>query len=254
MAHIVLLTTDNEVGRVAAGYLAAAFSGQITIVIEKRFSRFALLRRRVRHLGAVVVFGQLCFMAAQQMQKWLSRPRIDAILRQSNLKNQWPVGVEIRRVLSVNDPACIALLQQLNPAVILVVGTRLIQTAVLDAVKVPFVNYHAGITPKYRGAHGAYWAMAEGDSANCGVTVHLVDAGIDTGAVLYQEHLTSAAGDNFTVYAFRQLVIALPLLARAASDAVAGALQPHKVDLPSRLWSHPTLWGYLTTGACKGVW
>jgi folate-dependent phosphoribosylglycinamide formyltransferase PurN len=254
MANIVLLTTDSEIGCVAANYLAASFPGQLTIIIEKRFSRFALLRRRVRRLGAVHVFGQVCFIAVQQIQKLLSRPRIDAALQHAGMRGQWPVDAAIKHVPSVNDPSCVILLQQLDPAVILVVGTRLIQTAVLDAIKVPFINYHAGITPKYRGAHGAYWAMAHDDNANCGITIHLVDAGIDTGAVLYQERISPAPGDNFTLYAFRQLITALPLLTRAANDAVAGALQPHKVDLPSRLWSHPTLWGYLATGLHKGVW
>jgi hypothetical protein len=49
-----------------------------------------------------------------------------------------------------------------------------------------------------------------------------------------------------------KLVAALPLLERAAHDAVAGTLRPQKVDLPSRLWSHPTLWQYVKTGLRRG--
>ena len=50
----------------------------------------------------------------------------------------------------------------------------------------PVLNYHAGITPKYRGMNGGYWALATGDAGNFGATVHLVDAGVDTGGVLHQ--------------------------------------------------------------------
>jgi hypothetical protein len=53
---------------------------------------------------------------------------------------------------------------------------------------------------------------------------------------------------------YLQLVAALPLLERAADDAVAGTLRPQKVDLPSHLWSHPTLWQYVKTGLRRGVW
>jgi hypothetical protein len=38
------------------------------------------------------------------------------------------------------------------------------------------------------------------------------------------------------------------------SDAIAGALKPHHVDLPSALWSHPTIWFYLMCGWRHGAW
>jgi methionyl-tRNA formyltransferase len=145
-------------------------------------------------------------------------------------------------------------LQQLQPRAILVMGTRLIAGEVLRSVDAPFINYHAGVTPKYRGVHGGYWARAEGDDDNFGVTVHLVDEGIDTGTVLYQDRLAPSPTDNYSTYPYLQLAAALPLLERAARDAIAGSLRPQRVDLPSRLWSHPTLWAYVRTGVRRGVW
>lgn len=254
MPRLVLLTVDTKIGRIAARYLAAHFPNDLAVVVERRSSRIALLRRRLRRLGAIMVLGQLGFMALQLIQSGWSRGQIARTMKQSQLESRWPDGISITRVLSVNDPACVALLQQAKPSAILVVGTRLIDAAVLAVVKAPFINYHAGITPKYRGAHGAYWAQATNDAANCGVTVHLVDAGIDTGDVLYQARLSRAPGDNFSVYPYRQLATALPLLEHAASDTLAGTLAPRKVDLPSRLWTHPTLWGYVWTGLHLGVW
>jgi methionyl-tRNA formyltransferase len=157
-------------------------------------------------------------------------------------------------VPSVNAPECIALLQRLDARVVLVVGTRIIARSVLSAVAAPFINYHDGVTPKYRGIHGGYWAAAEGDLGNFGVTAHLVDAGIDTGDVLYQARLAPQASDNYATFPYLQLAAALPLMAQAAQDAIDGGLKPRKVDLPSRLWSHPTLWGYVAIGLRRGVW
>lgn len=254
MSRVVLLTVDTKIGRIAARYLAARFPNDLSVIIERRSSRIQLLRRRLRRMGAIKVLGQIGFMALQFVQNGWSRGRIAQTLKQSQLESRWPEGVRIARVPSVNDPACVALLAQEKPSAILVVGTRLIDATVLAAVKAPFINYHAGITPKYRGAHGGYWAQATNDAENCGVTVHLVDAGIDTGDVLYQARLTRAPGDNFSVYPYRQLAAALPLLEHAATDTLAGTLTPHKVNLPSRLWSHPTLWGYVWTGLHLGVW
>ncbi len=45
---------------------------------------------------------------------------------------------------------------------------------------------HAGITLRYRGVHGGYWALAEQHPEWVGTTVHLVDPGIDTGGILAQ--------------------------------------------------------------------
>jgi methionyl-tRNA formyltransferase len=137
---------------------------------------------------------------------------------------------------------------------VLVVGTRIISPTVLSSVGAPFINYHDGITPKYRGIHGGYWANAQGDLAKLGVTVHLVDPGIDTGDVLYQARLEPPAKDNYATFPYLQLVAALPLLQRAAQDAIAGSLAPQKADLPSLLWSHPTLWDYVATGLERGAW
>jgi phosphoribosylglycinamide formyltransferase 1 len=90
----------------------------------------------------------------------------------------------MERVPSVNSNVGRALLRKLAPYVLLVIGTRIIGNETLHALDAPFINYHAGITPKYRGVHGAYWACVEGDTEHCGVSVHLVDTGIDTGPVL----------------------------------------------------------------------
>jgi Formyl transferase len=248
---VALLTCESDIGRIAACYLTARFPG-LAVVVERSMARSLLLRRRVKRLGLVRVGGQLAFMAFQRVQRRASRGRIAEIVGQAN--PPWPDTSELIRVPSINSPECVAHLKRLRPRAILVVGTRIIAEEVLSAVDAPFINYHAGITPKYRGVHGGYWAKAEGDPGNFGVTVHLIDKGIDTGDVLYQARLGSTAEDNYSTFPYLQLVAALPLLERAAEDAVAGTLRPQKVDLPSRLWSHPTLWQYVKTGLRRGVW
>ena len=250
---VVLLTNEGESGRVAARYLAARFPA-LTVIVETPVARSLLLRRRIKRLGVVHVGGQLAFMLFQRIQQKRSRSRIAEIVRRADLDARGPDEAQIIRVPSVNSPACIRHLQQLQPRAILVVGTRIIVGDVLHSVDAPFINYHAGVTPKYRGVHGGYWAKAEGDDGNFGVTVHLVDEGIDTGAVLYQARLAASTADNYSTYPYLQLAAALPLLERSARDAIAGTLRPQRVDLPSRQWSHPTLWAYIQTGLRRGVW
>jgi len=253
MGRVVLLTSEGESGVIAARYLAARFR-DFAVVIEQPQDRLAFLRRRLERLGAVTVAGQVAFMIFQRFQQRLNRRRIvelvAAIGRDPPLSEKTPVI----RVSSVNAETCMKALRELDPSVVLVMGTRIISGAVLRCVHAQFINYHAGITPKYRGVHGGYWALARGDGGNFGATVHLVDEGIDSGGVLYQVRVEPARVDNFSTYPYLQLGAALPKLVEAARDAMAGRATQRSTGLPSRLWSHPTLWTYLANGFRRGVW
>jgi folate-dependent phosphoribosylglycinamide formyltransferase PurN len=95
--------------------------------------------------------------------------------------------------------------------------------------------------------------LANNDHAHCGVTVHLVDAGVDTGGILYQAPITSEADDNFATYPILQLVQGLSLMKAALRDAAAGRVVPRAGEGPSRQWYHPGLIGYWKTRLRHGV-
>ena len=251
--EVVLLVVDNGLCRIAAHSLAARFPG-LKIMVEEHVSRAALLRGRIKRFGLAHTAGQLAFILFSRILRRAAAGRIADIIAAAGLEPHWPSGAELIEVSSVNAPDAIARLRQLRPKVVLVVGTRIISRTVLSSVGAPFINYHDGITPKYRGIHGGYWASARNDLANFGVTVHLVDPGIDTGDVLYQARLRPSGEDNYATFSYLQLAAALPLLVRAAEDAIGGTVTPQTVDLPSQLWSHPTIWGYFATGVCRGAW
>jgi folate-dependent phosphoribosylglycinamide formyltransferase PurN len=251
--EVVLLTVGSDLGRIAARRLAAAFPG-LAIIVEPPPARADLIRNRIKRLGLLHVAGQLAFILFSRVLRRASQRRVDAIEAEHRLDARWPDGCERIDVPSVNSPECLAHLTQLKRRVVLLLGTRIVSRATLAAITVPVINYHAGITPKYRGIHGGYWAKQQGDLGNFGVTVHLVDPGVDTGAVLYQARLMPTPHDNYATFPYLQLAAALPLLEAATRDALAGKLAPKTVDLPSRLWSHPTIWSYVAAGLRHGAW
>ena len=128
---------------------------------------------------------------------------------------------------------------------VVVNGTRIIKKEIIETIDAPFVNTHVGITPKYRGVHGGYWALTENDIEHCGVTVHLIDTGIDTGGILYQDVIEITDKDTFNTYPYLQTVAAIPLMKKAVNDIANKTYKTRKTDLPSRLWSHPTIMEYL---------
>ena len=228
--------------------------GTISVLREEPESKLAIVRRRARLVGWQQAAGQAAFGLVQKLIAWRSAHRLAAICDRNGLDPRLDPAIAVRDAGSVNSETCRAALRSLAPDVVVVYGTRIIKRATLDSVSAPFINYHAGVNPKYRGQNGAYWARSNADPDHAGVTVHLVDEGVDTGDVLYQACAWFAADDNIATYQHRQMVVALPLLIRAIEDAMAGRLQPRRVELPSRQWFHPTLWGYLRTGVKQGVW
>ena len=110
-----------------------------------------------------------------------------------------------------------------------------------------------GITPKYRGVHGAYWALVNEDPGNCGVTIHLVDNGTDTGGVLYQDIINIEKYDNLNTYPIHQMAKALPLMKAALNDIKENQINIKNGPYPSRLWYHPTLYEYVKNWILKGV-
>ena len=223
------------------------------VIVEAPVSKYQLLKRRAKTLGLMKVIGQMAFMGFNLVLKRVSIKRIDEIKRDKNLDDK-PIDNEfVTEVDSVNSLETIAILKKLRPDVIVVNGTRIIQKEVLAQVAVPFINSHVGITPKYRGVHGGYWALAEKDRKNCGVTIHLIDAGIDTGGILQQAVINATDKDNFNTYPYLQMAAAIPLMNKAIHEVSSNTHKIQSVSLPSKLWTHPTIMEYLQHWVMGGV-
>lgn len=245
---VLLLAGPGDATNIVFHALEDAFSN-IVLVEERTPSRMALAWRRARRLGWATVAGQVAFVVlAMPLLRWHARPRIAQILSEAHLDPR-PVRSALH-VASVNSEEAISILRHERPSIVVVHGTRVISSDVLDTVGCPIVNLHAGITPGYRGVHGGYWALAEGRPELAGATVHVVDAGIDTGTVLAQAAFSPTTADSIVSYPYLQLACGLPLLVDQVRQILALGSIPVKsptstsTGVPSQLRSHPTVWGY----------
>ena len=250
---IVLLAGEGVSSHVVYHAVHAAL-GIHAVILEAPVDKKTFLKRRIKKLGLPKVIAQVLFQSLiVPLLHAGSKKRIAAIKQQYQLDDSPIPENIIERVPSVNSDATIALLQQLQPDLVIVNGTRIIAEKVLRSVNCRFINTHAGITPAYRGVHGAYWALASNDAGNAGVTVHLVDKGIDTGSVLYQALILIDKTDNFTTYPLLQLAAGIPLLIKASEDVLNGSLQTVKGTTQSGLWSHPGIFEYVYRRLIKKV-
>ena len=225
----------------------------VAVIVERKPSALKMLRYRARTLGWWETFGQFCFILYSRLLSRAADMRIAMLMHRHGLSDTPIPGIAITPVDSANHKRVAALLKKLAPQAVVVNGTRILSKKLLATVDAPFINTHMGITPAYRGVHGGYWALANDDRERCGVTVHLVDEGVDTGGVLYQARIEVEEEDSFATYPVLQLAAALPLMKAALRDAAEGTLTPRAGAGSSKQWYHPTLWGYWKTKATRGV-
>ena len=250
-----MLATPGATTNIVYRALSQAFPDMV-LIMEQPVSRVKMARRRMRRLGVTTVVGQLLFIGlVLPLVRRRGRARIRRIVEAYGLDDA--VVEPSVRVDSVNSDQARDLLRRLQPSVVVVNGTRILSAATLECTDAPFVNMHAGITPQYRGVHGGYWALVEGREDLAGTTVHFVDTGIDTGPIIGQAVFDVSSDDSFATYPYLHVAVGLPLLLRAVREIVAetppAPRRPLSSDLPSKLRSHPTLWGYLYHRLTAGV-
>ena len=99
-----------------------------------------------------------------------------------------------------NDPRALELLKNLNPDVIAFTGGGLLRKELLSIPRLGVLNCHSGLLPLYRGMDVVEWPMVEGKLQEIGVglTLHFMDAGVDTGPILLQRRVEIRRGDTIT--------------------------------------------------------
>jgi methionyl-tRNA formyltransferase len=106
------------------------------------------------------------------------------------------LGVPTLQPPHVNAAECVATIAGLKPDVNLSIAYDQIFATAIRATANWFLNVHAGKLPTYRGRNIINWAIINGET-ELGVTVHLVDHGIDTGDIILQRLLPIAWTDTY---------------------------------------------------------
>jgi hypothetical protein len=251
--NVVVITAGEASSWIIVNAVAQAFAAT-TVLREPSEPAVALIKRRIRRFGLINGLGQIATMALTKYGKRLLSGRITARIASEELQTTPASGLGILDIGNVNAPASVDAITTLNPDIVVLVGTRLLSRETLNAIPCPIVNYHAGITPAYRGQNGGYWSLACGDSGNFGTTLHLVDKGVDTGDIIAQCRTTPQTRDTILTHALTLAQASRTMVSDGISGYLAGTGKPVASDGPSRLWFHPTIWAYIWTGLTKGVW
>ena len=114
-------------------------------------------------------------------------------------------------------------------AIVVVAYGRIIPPWMLALPRLGCINLHASLLPKYRGAAPIQWAVAMGETVT-GNTTMLLEEGLDTGPILFQQKVEIAAeqtaADLFDVLARE----GAPLMVETLAGLANGSLRPRQQD------------------------
>lgn len=227
--------------------------GDFPVIVERGEPASAFWARRKKKLGAGVVYSMKAAQLAAKIAKPLSRARLTELQAECDAA---PAPEHLRiNIDNLNDADTIAKIRALKPRAVFVASTGMLRRPLLEACACPVVNYHSGINPAYRGINGGYFALANGEPEHFGVTLHLVDLGVDTGPILATNRIPVAANDNIQTYMTLMAAKSQQLVVDTMERVLNGEAQPLPPStLPSNQYYAPTLGQYLLNGLKHQVW
>jgi methionyl-tRNA formyltransferase len=144
--------------------------------------------------------------------------------------------VALAAKLPVHQPAKVRMpgieeqLRALAPDVIVIIAYgQIIPARLLVIPKFGWINLHASLLPKYRGAAPINWTIVKGETRT-GNTAMRIDAGMDTGEILLQEEMAIGPEETAPELAARLAETGAPLMANTLRLLAAGTLRGRPQD------------------------
>lgn len=121
-------------------------------------------------------------------------------------------------------------LEELSPDLIIVAAFgKILPEKILNIPKFKSINIHASLLPKLRGASPIQNALIEG-LAETGITIMLMDKGMDTGEILSQKSLQIKKDDDYITLASKLAVLGSNLLLETIPDWINKKIKPTKQE------------------------
>jgi len=137
-------------------------------------------------------------------------------------------GIPVLQPVRVKTPKEVEALRQ-YPADLYVVAAfgQILSQEILDIPPLGCLNIHASLLPKYRGASPIQHVLLDGQEKT-GITIMQMDAGIDTGDMLYKKEIAIAPEDNYETLHDKLAALGGIAVTEALDLLEQGLLEPEK--------------------------
>ncbi|MEO6888982.1 MAG: methionyl-tRNA formyltransferase [Ktedonobacteraceae bacterium] len=147
-------------------------------------------------------------------------------------------GIPVWQPGSLKKPEHIAALAAYHADLYIVAAFgQILPQAVLDQPHYGTLNIHASLLPRYRGVSPISEAILQGDSET-GVTIMLLDAGVDTGPLLLKHSIPIAPDDTTRSLTSKLATAGREALLEALPPWIAGKIMPEPQDEQQSTHTH----------------
>ena len=160
-------------------------------------------------------------------------------MHSSPVKEAVGAGIPVYQPEKIKSDESYEYFKRLAPdAVVIVAYGQIVSKRLIEIPRLGWINLHASLLPKYRGAAPINWAIINGDEAT-GVTTMLIDPGLDTGPTLL-EHVSRIGSDETAPeLAARLAVEGAPLMSKTLRELSRGEITPVAQDHSKATFAPP---------------
>jgi methionyl-tRNA formyltransferase len=140
------------------------------------------------------------------------------------------LGLEVLQPVKVRDASFLEEFYQLNPDMVVVTAFgQILPKEIIDFPRFGCLNIHPSLLPKYRGAAPLNWSIIRGETKT-GVTIMLMDEGMDSGDIIIQEETPLGEHETFGELHDRLAIMGAKLLVKAIDQVIRGQAVRQKQD------------------------
>jgi methionyl-tRNA formyltransferase len=139
-------------------------------------------------------------------------------------------GIAVYQPEKIKSESAHDFFRRVMPDVVVIIAYgQIIPQTLLDIPPLGWINLHASLLPKYRGAAPINWAIVNGET-HTGVTTMQVEAGLDTGPILLQQETDIGPDETAPQLASRLAEIGAPLVAETLLRLSRREITPQRQD------------------------
>jgi methionyl-tRNA formyltransferase len=136
------------------------------------------------------------------------------------------IGLHVYQPETIKSESSQEFLKRVAPdAVVIIAYGQIIPARLLTIPRLGWLNLHASLLPRYRGAAPIHWAIANGESVT-GLTTMQIDAGMDTGPTLLRREIEIGLEETAPELAARMSAIGAELIADSLLQFDRGEISP----------------------------
>lgn len=204
-------------------------------------------RLRRRQLKKILAIGPLGALNGIKMRRWYSEAVGKHLCVPPVNQTAADLGIPYEEVPSPSHEDCAKAITGLNCDLGLSLGNGYIPRSVFSIPAKGMLNIHHEYLPEFRGAQSVIWQIYKG-SQTTGFTIHTIDAGIDTGAIVTRKRVPIVLRPTLeeTVSITYAKLIEQSIVSLAEILRNPQMIEQAQLQGPGGHYTTPSIWQFLT--------